>query len=873
MEVTTSPLVMRERAAHHRLAGLRGFAVVVAVALARALLVDGRTLRPAMAVAAVVLLAYLGWVRRLTQRVDPSGLGRLVVALQVWATGIGLAAVLPPPWDLVSSWTGVVVGCIPALVMMSRRFEVARARGEDVVDAVVVGLGTGLLTYQACRAAAVPSGRSLTLGLVMLVTGTVVGLIFSATRSRTSQPAVVRVLVCLGVSMMVGSGAGFVVLAPDAVTGTTPLYSTVGLVGLAVLGLAVAQAVAAEQQDVGNRSGLLEWVGPMMLAAGIAGALGVLALGGLVESDAIGAAGLALLLTLLIPRGFSVFVGREKAIQANERERQRLTTMLADLGGVVYVLEGDATVRWRSTPARTIGPVGSNLLDVIDVRDRPAFLAALRSVLRGGPGDRAVVEGRGSSRLVADRWYEALLVNRCADPAINGVLVVVEDVTQRHRDREHMATMARTDALTGLANRLTIRETLARRVRSDGPDLAVVFCDLDGFKVINDSLGHHVGDRMLQMVARRFQGSLDPEDVLGRIGGDEFAVITRRDVVVDRAGRMLASLAEPVRLGAHVLPIAASIGIALADAEADADALIRNADAAMYRAKERGRGQIAMFDTSMHEEAMRQLSLTADLEDAMRDGQFRLVYQPVVQTVLGTAPGLRLIDPTDPVGTVVSFEALLRWDHPEHGEILPTAFIHIAEKAGLIGRLGTFVIDEACAALVRLRRHQPRLTMAINVSPIQLVDPGFAAHVGRVLDAHGLPPDSLVLEVTEGTVIDHEGPAMLSLGRLQTTGIGLSLDDFGTGYSALGYLGRIGWTALKIDQSFVADVVHDRGRRSVVAGIIEIATSLQMMVVAEGVETDAQRRVMEELRCPLMQGFLFARPMSLEQAEASFVGV
>jgi diguanylate cyclase (GGDEF)-like protein len=420
------------------------------------------------------------------------------------------------------------------------------------------------------------------------------------------------------------------------------------------------------------------------------------------------------------------------------------------------------------------------------------------------------------------------------------------------------------DALTGLPNRTSFQEQLKRTLEAARarPDLifAVLFVDLDEFKSINDSLGHIAGDAMLMSVADRMRATVQPNDFIARIGGDEFAIVltNRRDSgqVEDAVESIQAALVAPMLIEGRAVYNTASIGIAIVDPTAERlEDVLRNADTAMYHAKALGRSRHAFFDEHMHYEATRRLALTSDLRTALDEEQFRVEYQPI----------MRLGDQR-----IVGFEALVRWKHPVTGELLPGEFIPIAEEVGLVVPIGRYVFVEACRRLAEWRRHAPMLDlrMHVNLSVQEVLEPDLDAFVVRNLRRFGLSSDDFVLEITESAVIRSNTLSLGSLTRLRATGVHLCIDDFGTGYSSLRYLHQLPFDAMKIDRSFVESADGNLGSAPIVRMLIQLAQSYGIHVVAEGVETARQAEELSALDCEYAQGFHFHRPMSAEAVSA-----
>ncbi len=419
-------------------------------------------------------------------------------------------------------------------------------------------------------------------------------------------------------------------------------------------------------------------------------------------------------------------------------------------------------------------------------------------------------------------------------------------------------TQALHDPLTGLPNRALLADRLEHaqaRAARDGGRVAVLFLDLDRFKVINDSLGHHVGDELLVGVANRLTSNLRPGDTAGRFGGDEFIVVC--DNVADEAEalrlaeRLVDSLHEPFTVADHHEPVflGASVGVALANDDADDPVtLIRDADAAMYQAKERGRSRVEVFDSDMRERAVARLETESDLRRAIERDELRLAYQPFVDVA---------------TQRVIGAEALVRWDHPRRGEVAPGEFIGLAEETGLIRPLGRWVMHEAFAQLARWTRAEgwpADFTLSVNLSAHQLGDPDLLDDVTEALAATGVDPALICLEITESALVDDIEAGLETLHRLRAIGVHLSLDDFGTGYSSFSYLHRLPVNVLKIDRSFVSRLGQEARDRAVVAGMIELSHALGLRVVAEGVETPGQLSELGDLSCDVAQGYYFSAP-------------
>lgn len=447
---------------------------------------------------------------------------------------------------------------------------------------------------------------------------------------------------------------------------------------------------------------------------------------------------------------------------------------------------------------------------------------------------------------------------RDASETVDSYVVQILDVTARREAEAQLAYQAHHDPLTGLPNRTQLAERLDEalaRGASARRGVAVIFVDLDNFKVINDSLGHDAGDRLLRNVAERLRRVLRPEDLLARFGGDELAVCLEQVDEPQRAlrvaDRMATALRAPFVLDGEQRFVTASFGIAIAgpdDADRSPETMLRDADAAMYRAKERGKARAEVFDTTMRRRAVERLELESGLREALARGQLTVVYQPEVS----------LED-----GRIVAVEALLRWEHPQLGPVSPGRFIPIAEQSGLIVPIGAWVLREACrqAARWNAQRGGEGIVVAVNLSPRQLGAADLAATVRGALGGASLPPERLCLEITESAVMADPDAAIESLHMLKDLGVKLAIDDFGVGYSSLSHLrDLLPVDVLKIDRSFVDGVVSRGEDRAIVTAIVELARSLGIDAVAEGVESAEQAELLRAMRCHVAQGFHFARP-------------
>ena len=448
-----------------------------------------------------------------------------------------------------------------------------------------------------------------------------------------------------------------------------------------------------------------------------------------------------------------------------------------------------------------------------------------------------------------------------SDPLFFGVFL---DVTDRKRMEAELERLALYDSLTGLPNRALFNDRLNQAIERRGATqaTAVYFLDLDRFKRINDSMGHAAGDEVLREVAARVQRMLRPEDTVARFGGDEFTVLCESVggvlEAVGVADRLQREIAQPLRAGGAELRLSASIGIALAEPgeHVECSRLVEDADAAMYRAKERGGARTELFDVAMRERAVTALSIEQELQHGLERGELRLFYQPLVSLANGE---------------IVGAEALIRWQHPDRGLLAPDSFLPVAEESGLIVEVGAWAVGEACR---RLRDWDRRnggpspFGLAVNLSARELTHPDVVLTVLNAVRRSALEPGRLTIEVTESTAMADRDSGFRALRELNAAGVRIAIDDFGTGYSSLDHLREMPADILKIDRSFVAGMAANSPDSALVAAAIARGRALEMEVVAEGIETSEQVADLRELGCPLGQGYLFARPMPPEEIDS-----
>jgi diguanylate cyclase (GGDEF)-like protein/PAS domain S-box-containing protein len=572
-------------------------------------------------------------------------------------------------------------------------------------------------------------------------------------------------------------------------------------------------------------------------------------------------------------RALRAMVAHLRSAERDAREREaRFRALVHRSSDVIFVVGPEADVRYASPSVLALvglapeAVVGTAYAGLVHPDDAAATLAAFRDVL-GRPGAAARHAYRVRHADGAWRHVETVGTNLLDDPAVGGVVLNTRDVTERTELEARLAHQAFHDPLTGLANRALFRDrvehALAALARAGappggaaGPGVAVLFLDLDNFKTVNDSLGHDAGDRLLRAASARLLAATRGCDTVARFGGDEFAVLLERvhdeaDALVV-AERIAAAMRAPVAVGAGGVEreahVGASVGVAFAEPAIAADELLRNADAAMYRAKADGKGRYAVFDPALVAAAAERMRLEADLAHALAAGEFAVAYQPIV--TLGS-------------GEVVSAEALLRWRHPERGPVSPARFIPLAEESGLIVELGRWVLFEACraAAAWPARPGGGAVGVGVNVSGRQLQDAAFPGEVRAALAESGLAPGRLTLEITESTIMRDTEATLAQLHALKALGVRLAIDDFGTGYSSLAYLQRFPVDVLKIDKAFVDGIARGGQDAALARTVIALGDTLSLRTVAEGVEDEAQRARLAAMGCELGQGYLFARPL------------
>jgi diguanylate cyclase (GGDEF)-like protein/PAS domain S-box-containing protein len=560
----------------------------------------------------------------------------------------------------------------------------------------------------------------------------------------------------------------------------------------------------------------------------------------------------------------------QHALLALRESERRLSALISSLPGAAYRCRNDEHWTMEFVSEGTVALTGYRpedftggrvaYADLVRAEDRERCWRATQEALRNRA--QYTMEYRIRTAAGEDKWiWERGVGVYAEDGAVLALEGFVCDITERKLTEQRLAQLAQFDALTGLPNRGLLQDRLGQtlaQARRHTRRCGVLFVDLDRFKLVNDSLGHFAGDLMIAEVARRLARCVRPGDTVGRISGDEFAVVLADLAHADDAAlvaqRMLAELAEPYHLAGSEAFATASIGIACFPGDGEhAEDLLRHADMAMYRAKESTRNAYCFFTAEMNQRSAARLQLSNDLRHAMERREFALHYQPKVDLADGRLTG---------------FEALLRWRHPQRGPVSPAEFVPVLEDSGLIVPVGEWVLREACAQIARWQAAGfAAVPVAVNLSAKQFRRRDLDEVVTRVLGDAGIAPGLLELEITETSLMEDPEQAVRVLDRLREAGVRISVDDFGTGYSSLSYLTRLPLSALKIDRSFVRDAMSNPEAASIVRAVIDMAQALRFTVIAEGVETAAQEMLLRSHGCDQAQGYYYGRPAPAAEHE------
>jgi diguanylate cyclase (GGDEF)-like protein/PAS domain S-box-containing protein len=596
----------------------------------------------------------------------------------------------------------------------------------------------------------------------------------------------------------------------------------------------------------------------------------------------------------------------ERIMLREELDRQGneayFRTLVHDTSDVILIVGDDWKVGYATPSATSIfGDItveGAYLWDLVADGERDELLRLLTQIPAGAAYSTRYVDRYLTRRDGLVVQVQVRASDRRADPTVAGLVLTMRDVTEQRQLEEQLKHQAFHDALTGLPNRILFQDRISQQLataRRNGTTAGVLFVDLDDFKVVNDTMGHGIGDELLIATAARLSGLIRDSDSAARLGGDEFALliadVESYAMVEAAAGRIVEAFGEPFALTSGSVLITVTVGIATTEDSADTDELLKHADLALYAGKAAGKRQWRRYQAVLSAGMLRRRELQAALEEAVANSAFTLVYQPIV--VLAT-------------GELAGFEALVRWPHAEWGMMLPDQFIALAEETGQIVPLGSWVLGQAAADLVRFRgprapagtaagippardgaapgvpgtipadRHDPvpagggsapGLYVSVNVAARQFTTPGFIDGVRRVLDSTGLEPGALMLELTESTLLRRDERLVSDLMELRALGVSLAIDDFGTGYSSLSYLRELPIDVVKMDKSFVDGIAISEQRLALAEGIVQIARTLQLEVIAEGIESEVQRDLLTSMGCHFGQGYLLAMPMGAHQAE------
>ena len=787
------------------------------------------------------------------------------------------------------TWTGLgpghagpghpvlVLAVVISLLAVPPAWRSRAGRLRAAVDALMVAASLTTTAWSFVMQPALEAGHPLAVGRPMadVLLATVALAALARWRPSHSGSASL-VLSSVGMLLLAGTDAVAIRLQAEGATDWLVVPGALWCGGLGLIALAALRAAAGPvsagfgvaDEDEGRRRSASVLVPYAVVVLTLVGGVGFVASGG--TPSPVGTWCRFLVILLIVVREILLVLdnrrlarGLEARVTARTAElhkrEQRFHALVEQSSDSLAILEADSTVRYQSASIERIFGyrpellIGRRLVAMIGPRSGALVAAAIDEVL-GRPYATTVREIPLPHADGIERPAEMTVTNLLDDPYVRGLVLNTRDISDAHELQDRLRHEAHHDALTGLANRALFRERLAAAVRrrTCREHVAILFLDLDGFKEVNDSLGHATGDQLLVQVAGRLRAVVPEPQLVARLGGDEFAVVVEspdaRPDAEALAARVLAALDTPFEVDGRELHVGAGIGVASAGDAGDIEQLQRNADLAMYQAKAAGGGVFAAYDPGMHDALMTRVRLAGDLRLALERGEFLLHYQPTVD--------LR-------TGAIAGFEALVRWQHPTRGMVPPVEFIGVAESTGLIVPLGRWVLAQACRQSVAWGG----VRMAVNVSVRQFEAGDLAATVAAVLAETGMPADRLCLEMTESVLITDTDENLHRIVGLKALGVMLAMDDFGTGYSSLAYLRRFPMDVLKIDRSFVDRLGGAAEDEALVRTIVRLGQRFGMTTVAEGIEDAAQLAVLRGMGCDYAQGYLLSRPLPAAEAE------
>jgi diguanylate cyclase (GGDEF)-like protein/PAS domain S-box-containing protein len=686
--------------------------------------------------------------------------------------------------------------------------------------------------------------------------------------ARHDQPELVFELLLLGVVVW-GAGhavVGWLAHSGDLDPGTWPAAAP--MVGPLLIALAVATPQFARLVCSLGSPGRVHWsqiFGLLFASLVPLGALILMLATGLDSTSSFVVVSIATVSVIVMALARMWRLVDQVRVLTEQRGQDRLAAMVEHSSDVVMLADQTGRVNYASPGLRaTLGYdpeswAGRTLVDVIVEEERDDARRHFERLVEYGHGGTVEFE---TTLIHADgqhRKATVVIANLVGGSAVDGVVATFRDVTEQRNLERQLSHRAFHDELTGLANRALFLDRMdhaLRIARSEADPVVVLFVDLDDFKSVNDALGHAVGDQLLKSVAERIRRAAGTGDTAARLGGDEFALLLEDrggiDRAIDVAESLLDSLREPVTVVGYDVVVLASVGVAVAAPGMTTTGLLRDADIAMYEAKRAGKGQIRLFDPAMRLVATKHLEYRSELAEALERGQFRLVYMPFVDLRSGQVTGA---------------EALVRWHHPEHGDVPAADFVPIAERSGLIVPLGNWIVEQAFEQLARWRAG---LYVSLNVSAVQIRQPDFVERIVAAVDRAHVDPRCVVWEITESVLVDEGDRATETVRRLREEGFRFAVDDFGAGYCSLSYLQRHPVDLLKVDRSVIEEFGADPRGSTLARTILQMAESLDLLTVAEGIETTAQLRELRRVGCDLGQGYLLSKPLEAEQLERRF---